>query len=159
MDIRFKLIHPGAQLPKQATEGSGGFDFFAPEGGCLDPHEKRLIASGVAHDLPGKFLLQYRDEHFVHIELPVKLQGILFDRSGLGAKKGIRLSFAGLIDNDYRGEIKLSLENDSELPFFWKAGERLCQIAYVPMIVANSVQALELTETERGAGGFGSTGK
>ena len=160
--VKFKLMRPGAQLPKRGTEGSGAFDFFAPEDGSLAPGEKRLIGSGIAHDLPRQLnicLYGNCQEAAGNYLFPVKTQGILFDRSGLGGKKNIRLSFACLIDNDYRGEIKLSLENHGTEMFHWKAGDRLCQIAYVLMYAGEAKETEILTETHRGEGGFGSTGK
>ena len=160
--LQFKLMRPGAALPVRATDGSGAFDFVSPEDGFLDPGEKRLFPSGIAHDMPGELTLRLNvgsPNGFKALEVPFKLQGILFDRSGLGGKKGIRLSFACLIDNDYRGEILLSLENHSPNPFSWKRGDRLCQIAYVLMYAGPSAETYTLSETNRGAGGFGSTGK
>jgi dUTP pyrophosphatase len=156
--ISFKLMRAGAQLPKRGTDGSGGFDFYAPEDGFLDPGEKRLFPSGVAHEMSGKLeICLYGDS--TRVLLPIKLQGILFDRSGLGGKKGIRLSFTCLIDNDYRGEILLSIENASPNPFSWRKGDRLCQIAYVPMYAGEVGEVATLTDTHRGEGGFGSTGR
>lgn len=161
--VKFKLLRPGAQLPKRGTDGSGAFDFFAPEAGSLLPGEKQLINSGIAHDMPGELLFyvgqRIAENRETCFDLPFKIQGILFDRSGLGGKKGIRLSFACLIDNDYRGEIKLSIENHSPDIFNWEAGTRLCQIAYVPMYAGEAEETSVLTETQRGEGGFGSTGK
>jgi dUTP pyrophosphatase len=165
--IKFKLLRPGARLPKRGTEGSGAFDFYAPEDGRLEVGEKRLIPSGVAHEIPGVFYLHAGipseiDSNFIGpnaFELPFKIQGVLFDRSGLGGKKGVRLSFACLIDNDYRGEILISLENQGTAPLEWKQGDRLCQIAYVPMYAGEVEETETLTDTHRGAGGFGSTGR
>jgi dUTP pyrophosphatase len=164
--VKFKLLRPGARLPQRGTDGSGGFDFFAPEDGHLDIGEKRLIPTGIAHDMPGELVLYpgaCRDglhgivkEGFI---IPFKMQGILFDRSGLGGKKGICLSFKCLIDNDYRGEIYLSIENKSGKPFDWKAGDRLTQIAYVLMYAGVAEETQTLTDTHRGEGGFGSTGR
>jgi dUTP pyrophosphatase len=175
--IKFKLMREGAQLPKRGTDGSGGFDFYAPEDGFLDPGEKRLIPSGVAHEMPGELSLRVgvvvndknyhqfpepntmESEYLYPVNIPIKIQGILFDRSGLGGKKGIRLSFACLIDNDYRGEIWLSLENHSQDPFCWHAGDRLCQVCYVPMYAGGTSEVVTLSDTHRGEGGFGSTGR
>jgi len=160
--VQFKLMRPGAQLPKRGTDGSGAFDFFVPEDGSLFPGDKKLIPSGVAHEMPGEIWLSLAgrdgDGPVVAREFPFRLQGILFDRSGLGHKKGIRLSFTGLIDNDYRGEIFLSMENTSSEYFAWKAGERLCQIGYTLMYAGATAATETLDETARGAGGFGSTG-
>jgi len=156
--IKFKLMRTGAQLPKRGTDGSGGFDFFAPEDGTLAAGEKRLIPSGIAHEMPAELqICLYGDN--TSVLLPVKIQGILFDRSGLGGKKNIRLSFACLIDNDYRGEIWLSLENHGTESFSWKQGDRLTQIAYVPMYAGEAVETQDLSNTHRGEGGFGSTGR
>ena len=167
--LKFKLMRPGAIVPSRATDGSGAFDFYAPEDGFLDPGEKQLIPSGVAHDMPGLMRVPIMIppgygtvldmEAMTAGFIPVKLQGILFDRSGLGGKKGIRLSFNGLIDNDYRGEILLSIINDSPNPFSWKQGDRLCQLGYTLMYASNAFETAVLSESNRGAGGFGSTGK
>lgn len=165
--IKFKLVHPDAILPTRGTPGSGAFDFYAPEDGFLDGKEKRLINSGIAHDMPGLFYVSGMMPTKITPEcssgpafsIPMKMQGILFDRSGLGGKKGIRLSFACLIDNDYRGEIKLSIENTTPDAFSWKKGDRLCQIAYVLMYAGEAGETKDLTDTVRGEGGFGSTGK
>jgi dUTP pyrophosphatase len=170
--IKFKLMRDGAQLPKRGTDGSGGFDFYAPADGFLDPGEKHLIPSGIAHEIPGKlFLKLYHQTDALtsnmfggngfdaQFDIPIRIQGILFDRSGLGGKKGIRLSFTCLIDNDYRGEIFLSIENASPNAFCWNKGDRLCQIAYVPMYAGEAAETEELSDTHRGEGGFGSTGR
>ncbi len=162
--VRFKLMREGAALPRRGTEGSGAFDFFVPEDGTLQPGEKKLINSGVAHDLPGELWIsltgrQDQESPVVCREFPFRMQGILFDRSGLGSKKNIRLNFTGLIDNDYRGEIKLNIENDGTEPFSWQAGERLCQIGYALMYAGDAEEAHTIEETARGAGGFGSTGQ
>jgi dUTPase len=171
--VKFKLMRPGAQLPKRGTDGSGGFDLFAPEDGHLEIGEKKLIPSGIAHDMPGQILQEviapaapiddrpntYGHPYGSRFVIPFKMQGILFDRSGLGGKKGIRLSFACLIDNDYRGEIFLSIENQSGKPFDWKAGDRLVQITYVFMYAGAAQETTMLDQTARGEGGFGSTGR
>ncbi len=160
MDIvKFKLMRPGAKLPKRGTDGSGAFDFYAPERTVLQVGEKKLISSGIAHDLPGEFLLSPSSREPVPFcYLPFRLQAILFDRSGLGGKKGVRLSFACLIDNDYRGEIKLSMENLGTEAQVWEAGDRLCQILYVLAYSGGAGEVEELSSTARGEGGFGSTG-
>jgi dUTP pyrophosphatase len=168
--IKFKLMRDGAQLPKRGTDGSGGFDFFAPEDGSLAAGEKRLIPSGIAHEIPAKLYLplwgaydsgafEFSTPFPQQVVIPVKIQGILFDRSGLGGKKNIRLSFACLIDNDYRGEIWLSLENHGTESFSWKRGDRLTQIAYVPVYAGEVAETKNLSDTHRGEGGFGSTGR
>jgi len=156
--VRFKLMRPGAKLPTRGTDGSGAFDFFAPERITLQVNEKKLIPSGVAHDITGNLWVTMRAP-INEFSFPFRLQGILFDRSGLGSKKGIRISFASLIDNDYRGEILLSIENLGTEIMIWEPGDRLCQIAYVMTYAGDGVETHNLTETSRGVGGFGSTGR
>ena len=172
--VKFKLLRPGAVLPSRGTDGSGAFDLYAPEDILLQTGEKRLIPTGVAHDLPGTLFMKLfeirqvknvlgggEEEYLPAVPAyatPFRLQAVLFDRSGTGSK-GVRISFASLIDNDYRGEILLSIENVSVAPKHWKQGNRLAQIAYVLMYAGPCAETQFLTETNRGGGGFGSTGK
>lgn len=158
--VKFKLLNANAKLPTRGTDGSGAFDFYAPENGYIAPGEQRFIPTGIAHDLPLELRVRCDLGSLdSHILLPFRLQGILFDRSSMGGKFGIRLSFACLIDNDYRGEIKLKLENYGDQPFTWKKDDRLCQIAYVLTYAGRAEETKELDETSRGDGGFGSTGR
>jgi len=148
--LKFALTRPGATLPQRATPGSGAFDFYAPEDGGVDSKSIVTIKTGIIHQpvldeiLPG-----------------FKLQGICLPRSGLAVKQGIRLFYEGLVDNDYRGEIHISLENCSAYRYEWKAGERLCQVGYMLMYIGG-IQLItpeELDVTFRGSGGFGHTGR
>jgi dUTPase len=156
--VKFKLVHPGAKLPTRGTDGSGAFDFFAPERIVLGVFQKKLFGTGIAHDLPANLWVSLRAP-INEISIPFRLQGVLFDRSGLGGKKGVRISFACLIDNDYRGEIQLSMENLGTEDMVWEQGDRLCQIAYVLTYAGDCAETHTLTDTSRGAGGFGSTGR
>jgi len=156
--VKFKLLRSGAKLPTRGTDGSGAFDFFAPERISLPVNEKKLIPSGIAHDITGNLWLGLRAP-INEISIPFRLQGILFDRSGLGGKKGVRISFASLIDSDYRGEIHLSIENLGIENMVWEQGDRLCQIAYVLTYAGDCAETRTLTDTSRGTGGFGSTGR
>jgi dUTP pyrophosphatase len=147
--VNFKLLRSGSKLPKRGTEHSGAFDIYAPENGSIAPHERKKIPTGIAHDISP--VVDGLDSF--------TLQGLLIPRSGL-ATKGIRLFFAPcLIDADYRGEIIIGLENLTDEEFHWEAGDRLVQIAYVPMYMGSAGLVQELSETSRGAGGFGHTGK
>jgi len=86
--------------------------------------------------------------------------GLVFSRSGLGAKFGVTLANSvGVIDSDYRGEVKVTLINRGEAPFTVSHGDRIAQIAFFPIAAAKFIEVQALGETERGAGGFGSTGK
>jgi dUTP pyrophosphatase len=96
----------------------------------------------------------------IAIALPsAEYVALVFARSGLGVKHGISLANAvGVIDSDYRGEIKVGLTNLSDTPYTIQPGDRIAQLAVVPVVQAQVVQARELDETARGGGGFGSTG-
>lgn len=146
MEVRVKRLHRDAQLPAYQTPGSAGFDLRALEGGSISPGQTRLVRTGLAIEVPPGYVL------------------LLFPRSGLATKHGITLANAvGVVDSDYRGEILLALhmaETDasSGAEFRWQPGDRLAQGVIVPCIQVQFVEADSLNATERGSGGFGSTG-
>lgn len=163
--LQFKLVHPDARCPQRGTSHSGAFDVYSPQDGSLASGCRITVGTGLAHQINPAF-------HGIHISLVEKsgkvnpdrgslfqLQGFMIPRSGMAAKKGIRLFFAPcLIDHDYRGEIRVTLENGSDDTFTWAKGDRICQIAYIPMYAGPCSIVDILTETERGSGGHGSTG-
>ena len=131
--------------PHYATDGAAAMDLCA----CLDepvtlqPGERRVIPSGIAIALPSKDYV-----------------ALVFARSGLGIKKGIALSNGvGVIDSDYRGEVGMGLINLSDEPYTIQPGERVAQLCIAPVWQAGFAAAEELSDTDRGTGGFGSTGK
>ena len=136
-----KSKHP---LPAYATELSAGMDIRAniSEPISLDPMQRCLVPTGLFIALPQGFEAQIRP------------------RSGLALKKGITvLNSPGTIDADYRGEICIILVNLSAETFVIEDGERIAQMVITPFLTAEFVETAELDETERGAGGFGSTGR
>lgn len=141
-----KLPHYG-DLPdlKQATLGSSGIDLFAAldEKICLNNMGARhLVPTGIA------------------LELPVGFEAQVRPRSGLAAKEGVTvLNTPGTIDSDYRGEIKVILINNSTKRFFVEPGMRIAQLVVKPVVVPVIEYVDELSMTDRGEGGFGSTGK
>lgn len=133
------------ELPQYATDGSAGLDMRA----CLDddiilqPGETKLIPTGMA----------------VYIGDPA-LAAVLLPRSGLGHKHGIVLgNLVGLIDSDYQGQVFVSCWNRSEDPFEIKIGDRIAQMVFVPVAQVAFEQVDEFVQTDRGAGGFGHTGR
>jgi dUTP pyrophosphatase len=131
-------------LPQYSTEGSAGLDLRA----CLDEtlqieaNETVLIPTGLS----------------VYIEDP-SLAAVILPRSGLGHKHGIVLgNLVGLIDSDYQGELKVSCWNRSKDCFSIQPGERIAQLVFVPVVQADFKLVTEFEESERGDGGFGSTG-
>lgn len=164
--IRFRLLREGARLPQRATPASGAFDLYAPEEGMLVPGQTKLIGLGIAHEIPENLDMEFREDE-AEVQpgeqpqfLKIQFHGLIIARSGLSVKHNVKPFFEGLIDHDYRGEIKLLLWNGGQHTFVWAAGERLAQIAYLPFFMGRVVEATdELTTTVRGDGGFGSTGR
>ena len=131
-------------MPQYATEHSAGMDLRAnlSESVVLQPLERRIIPTGLFIELPEGYEAQIRP------------------RSGLAAKHGITcLNTPGTIDADYRGEIGVILANVSNEPFTVTDGERICQMVIARYTKAEIVEVEELSSSERGAGGFGSTGR
>lgn len=148
-NIQLKLLDPRLgheiPLPEYATEGSAGLDLRA----CLEtkvtlkPGETLLIPTGLA----------------IHIGDP-SLAAVLLPRSGLGHKHGIVLgNLVGLIDSDYQGQVFVSLWNRSHTAFDIAVGDRIAQMVFVPVAQVHFDIVDEFTETQRGAGGFGHTGR
>ncbi|HYM48349.1 MAG TPA: dUTP diphosphatase [Burkholderiaceae bacterium] len=145
LKILDKRIGKEFPLPKYATDGSAGMDLYA----CLDEHLH--VAPGETHLIPSGIALHIDDQHLAAMILP---------RSGLGHKHGIVLgNLVGLIDSDYQGQIFISVWNRSELPFTIEPGDRIAQMIIVPIALANFKVVEEFTPTDRGAGGFGHTGR
>lgn len=143
--LKVKLLDPRAALPAKATSFSACFDLRA----ILD--EPFILESGMFHSFPTGLAIEMPDPECV---------ALVFSRSGMGAKHGISLSNSvGVIDYDYRGEIIVSLINNSDVPFTVEPGDRIAQLMVVKTEPLEIQISEELTETERGSGGFGSTGK
>ena len=132
-----------ATLPTRATAGDAGLDLYASEAAQLRPGERSSVGTGIA------------------IEIPEGHAGLVLPRSGWAAKHGISLVNApGLIDAGYRGEVRVLLLNtDREEPFEISEGDRIAQLLVVPFAALEPVEAETLAESERGDGGFGSTGR
>jgi dUTP pyrophosphatase len=139
----FRLPHgEGLPLPRYASEDAVGLDVSAAEELILQPGERHAVATGFAIEIPRGYEVQVRP------------------RSGLATKHGITcLNTPGTIDSDYRGEVKVILINLGADPFEIRRGERIAQLVPAPVLRANFVEARELSNTERGSGGFGSTGR
>ena len=139
----FRLPHgEGLPLPRYASEDAVGLDVTAAEDLTLEPGQRHAVATGFAIEIPRGYEVQVRP------------------RSGLAMKNGITcLNTPGTIDSDYRGEVKVILINLGQEPFEVRRGERIAQLVPAPVLRADFVEASELSGTERGAGGFGSTGR
>ncbi|TSA22946.1 MAG: dUTP diphosphatase [Betaproteobacteria bacterium] len=147
MHVDLKILDPrvAEQLPAYATPGSAGLDLRA----CLDaaitlaPGETQLIPTGLA--------IHIADAGYAAVILP---------RSGLGHKHGVVLgNLVGLIDSDYQGQLMISLWNRGSTAFVVNPFERIAQLVIVPVVQAEFRVVTDFAESDRGAGGFGSTGK
>lgn len=145
MEVKIKKLKDNAVIPTRGTNGSAGADLYAciDESVTINPGELKLIPTGIAIALCD-------NSH----------AAFLYARSGLGVKHGICLSNGvGVIDSDYRGEIKAGLCNVSDKPYTIEPNERIAQLVIAPVVIPQFKTVNELGETERGEGGFGSTGK
>ena len=145
INVKIKLSR-GMSLPKYATSGSAALDLCA----AIDEGTTLVIRPGETVSVPTGISISPEDSGIV---------AVVAARSGLGIKKGISLGNGiGVIDSDYRGEISVGLYNRSAQDFTVERGDRIAQLMFMPVYAANLIECDELDETERGAGGFGSTG-
>ncbi len=143
--LKIKKLNENAVIPHRATPYSAGADLYA----CIS--EPITIAPGQLVKIPTGIAVEPEDKNCAIF---------LFARSGLGVKHGITLSNSvGVVDNDYRGEICVGLCNVSSEPYTIEPNERVAQMVVMPVVYADFVEAQTLSDTERGEGGFGSTGK
>lgn len=147
MNIKIKKLTDTAQIPTRGSEYAAGYDLYADmsdfmtNGTTLQPHTTVKIGTGIA------------------IEIPEGYFGGIFPRSGLSTKKGLRpANTPGCIDADYRGEIIVALHNDSDQIQIIEKGERIAQLVVIPFLPVEFEEVKELSDTDRGSGGFGSTG-
>ena len=144
MKVNIKKLDQRAKLPSYGTEYSAGADLYALTDTDIEiaPNTTTLISTGIA------------------IEIPEGYCGLIFARSGLATKRGLApANKVGVIDADYRGEVKVALHNHTDSVATVGAYERVAQLAIVPFLKAEFDVVDELSDTTRGAGGFGSTGK
>jgi dUTP pyrophosphatase len=146
MQLKVKKLYPDVELPTYATPGAACFDLRAllprMRAWCLNPGERHSFETGLAYEVPPGHVM------------------LVFARSGLGVKHGIRPPHCvGVIDSDYRGPLLVPLVNEGDEPFVIEHGDRIAQAMIVPVPSIEIVQVDELSSTARGDGGFGSTGK
>ena len=142
LGVKVKILNPDAIIPKYQTEEAAGFDLHSIEEKTVKAGEREVIKTGLAVALPKGYELQVRP------------------RSGLALKNGITvLNTPGTVDSDYRGELMVILFNTSKEDFAVKKGERIAQAIIKEILQADFAVVGELDSTERGVGGFGSTGK
>lgn len=143
MDLPIKRLDPYLPLPNYARDGDAGLDLLAAEDITLKPGERAAVPTGIA------------------VAIPEGYAGFVHARSGRSLKEGLALPNApGLIDSGYRGEIKVIVVNlDNDSPLELRRGEKIAQLVIQPVVSATLQEVDELPESERGEGGFGSSGR
>lgn len=144
MKINIKKLTKTATIPTRQHEGDAGYDLYADiqEPVIIEPHTTEFIHTGIAIEIP--------DGYF----------GAVFARSGLASKQGLRpANCVGVCDSRYRGEYMVALHNDSNVEKTVSTGDRIAQLIVMPYLNVEFNEVDELSNTERGVGGFGSTGR
>ncbi|MBR5014271.1 MAG: dUTP diphosphatase [Bacteroidales bacterium] len=144
MNIPVKKLFENAVIPTQGSEDAAGFDLYAAgedEHILIRKHGCTMIHTGLSMEIPKGYF------------------GAVFSRSGLAAKQGLRpANCVGVVDADYRGEVMVALHNDRDEDRYVHVGDRIAQLVIIPCMSVTFEETNELHGTERGAGGFGSTG-
>ena len=141
MKIKIKKLDPKAVIPTRGSDTAAGVDLHAPKALVIHPNSNGVVSTGLAVEIP--------DGYF----------GAIFARSGMATRKGLRpANCVGVIDSDYRGEIKVVLHNDSDIIRPVQEGDRVAQLVILPYEPIEFDEVDELNDTDRGIGGFGSTG-
>ena len=144
MNIKVKKLKPDATVPTMGSKCAAGADLYSAEDAdvVIEPSETKFIGTGLAMEIPEGYV------------------GLVYARSGLACKRGLApANKVGVVDSDYRGEIKVALHNHGKEAQTVEKGERIAQMVIAPYLSVNYEEADALSETERGEGGFGSTGR
>ncbi|MBQ7460229.1 MAG: dUTP diphosphatase [Oscillospiraceae bacterium] len=144
MEIKIKKLSEHAITPRRSSSSAAGADLYALLSEPLEiaPGDTAFIPTGISAEIPEGYA------------------GFVFARSGLASKVGLApANKVGVVDSDYRGEIIVALHNHSDSSATVRSGDRVAQLVVMPVVTADYIEADELSGTERGAGGFGSTGK
>ena len=144
MFIQYKVLRDNAKLPERGSDYAAGYDLFAAIDGpvTIAPHETKMIGTGLAMTVPHGYF------------------GAIFARSGLASKQGLRpANCVGVCDSDYTGEWIVALHNDSEVERTVEPGQKVAQMVVLPCQDLTFIRKKDLETTDRGDGGFGSTGK
>lgn len=144
MNINIKRLNDKAIIPTRGSEYAAGYDLYScsDKAITIEPHSTTKVGTGLA------------------IEIPHGYFGAIFARSGIATKRGLRpANCVGVCDEDYRGEYIVALHNDTDNPVSIEPYERIAQLVVMPYLSVEFTEVEELSDTERGTGGFGSSGK
>ena len=137
--IKIKKLSEDATLPRYAQPGDAGMDFYSNEEITILPNERKLVSTGISMAIPEGYV------------------GLIWDKSGISTKHGIK-TMAGVIDSSYRGEVKILIHNLSNQTHKIEKNTKVAQMLIQPVEQKEISEVIELDQTERGTGGFGSTG-
>lgn len=140
MNLNFKKLHPDAKVPSYAHSHDAGFDMYATEDVHFEPGARMRVPTGLAFEIPDGYV------------------GLVWDKSSLSFNHGLK-TMGGVIDSGYRGEIIIGLYNFSDTAYTIKKGEKVAQILIQKIEQVSFTETDELSDTTRGEGGWGSTGK
>lgn len=140
MKLKVKKLHPDAKLPTYAHKWDAGMDIFTLENVTINPGESVGIKSGLVFEVPEGYV------------------GLLWDKSGLSIKHGLKI-LGGVLDSGYRGELIVGMINLGKEPYTFEKGHKLTQMLIQPIVITEIEEVEELSESDRGVGGLGSTGK
>ena len=143
MEVNIKKLNPNAKIPTYGSIEAAGADLYAciEDKEIINPHETKLIKTGIS------------------VEVPKNYAGLIYARSGLASKRGLApANKVGVIDSDYRGEVMVALHNHTDQPQEIEPLERIAQLVITPYLRVDFKEQDELSNTERGSSGFGSTG-
>lgn len=138
--LKIKRLNKDAKIPNYARYGDAGLDLYAVEDVMLAPNERAAVPTGIAMEIPDGYV------------------GLIWDKSGLSIKHGLK-TLGGVVDSGYRGEVLVGIVNLSDTEYIIQKGEKVAQMIIQKKEVIEVEEVKELSETARGEGGFGSTGK
>jgi len=140
--VKIKKLYEDSIIPTRSNKEDAGWDLYAHEDATIGPHLTIKIGTGIA------------------IATPKRMFAGVFARSGLASKQGLRpANCVGVVDTGYRGEVIVALHNDGVTPVTINKGDRIAQLIFIPFKKINFKEVEELSDTDRGTGGLGSTGK
>lgn len=140
MQIRFKKLHPDAKTPTYGHPGDAGLDLYASETVTIAPGERVRVPTGIAFEIPEGYV------------------ALVWDKSGVSTRDGLTV-LGGVFDAGYRGEFLITMLNISDTAFTFEKGHKVAQVLIQPIVSADLVEAEDLSDTSRGEGSVGSTGR
>lgn len=157
--LKFKKLHKDAKMPSRAYPTDSGMDVYSIEDYTLQPNEQHRFLLGIACQFPKTIRVEATvidSDYYTYENLDLSMSALFWDKSSVG-NKGVKV-MGGVIDPLYTGEWCVMLKNHSDEPVHFSKGQKLCQVIMTPVFLCDAEEVDELSETERGVSGFGSSG-